>query len=566
MAFALLSAACAQDIKPIAEVSEEVNERTEDGLVYCEDTSNCVIDASDYDQWVYLDLESGLISQVPVDPDAPEILDAEEAAVALREAEEKLNWDLAFQRFKVKTNGGISGSGGMEGARISGADYDAMAQAPSVVYTEDAEDSDDFDQDPDTVFLGDPPWFDYDVSDHSLSPADAVYVVKSVEGNYFKIAFLNYYTEAGTSGYPAFKWAPIEALDPNAPVEVVEERDESEGETTGEGGEGQGRTLDPGYISLDTTDDTLTHYINLNAMNLVTVDEASASLDWDIAVRGTTIITNSAPHGEGVAGAQEVEGATWDSQTHAPTVGYLGDDESGNPVLNQWASADGDAPREVLFLLRSAAGEYAKFQVTDFSEGTMTLRMEMLNRAPMVHTTTLDASEGPVYFDFLLGLSVTPDNPAESDAWDFAIHGAALMTNGGSSGTGEGAAGVTEMATLEEVLAVADGQGCYVFNVHKCDCDMSYAACEAEGEIWTEQCPCDSSFLVDDESAGPEEGQSANPALSEWHEGDPELSPAPKVFVLRTRHSGYVKFLITGHEGGVFTLDWLFSGPGQDIF
>jgi len=386
-------------------------------------------------------------------------------------------------------------------------------------------------------------------------------VLRSVEGNYFKVAFLAYYDEAGTSGFPSFKWAPIDAPDPDAPIEEQEEG--GEGTTPGEQGE-ETPSLEPGYLQVDTTESDATHYINLTTMALISVEDAATSLDWDIAVQGSLLKTNSDSSGSGVAGAQEADSSDWEAQILAPTVGYQGDLEGVNPVLAQWASEEDGKARDILFLLRSAAGEYAKFQVIDFNDGVFTFRMEMLNHAAKTHTTLINSSDGPVYFDFLQGSTTSPADPAESQAWDFAIDSGVLKTNGGTSGSGDGAAGATEASTLEEVVAVADGQGCYVFNVHKCDCAMSYATCEAEGEIWTEQCPCDSTFLLDEISSS--DGSSSNPALSDWHEGDDVMSPKSKVFVVRTRHGGYAKFLITSHEAGSFTFDWAFTGTGQNLF
>src|SRR5687767_6546539 len=70
------------------------------------------IDATKSDLWVYLDLETN----AEVFPAVPGTSAA---------------WDLGFQRFKIITNGGISGTGGMEVAALPGASFDEMTDAPA---------------------------------------------------------------------------------------------------------------------------------------------------------------------------------------------------------------------------------------------------------------------------------------------------------------------------------------------------------------------------------------------------------------------------------------------------
>ncbi len=78
-------------------------------------------------------------------------------------------------------------------------------------YLSDAEDSEDEGEDPDFAFLAPEPWYDYDQETHILTPKDQVYIVQSVSGDYFKLQILDYYDDAGTSGYLKFKWATIMA-------------------------------------------------------------------------------------------------------------------------------------------------------------------------------------------------------------------------------------------------------------------------------------------------------------------------------------------------------------------
>jgi hypothetical protein len=51
-------------------------------------------------------------------------------------------------------------------------------------------------------------WFIYNIP--SLTPNFTVFVVKSGDGaKYYAIQVIDYYSEAGTSGYPKFRWREI---------------------------------------------------------------------------------------------------------------------------------------------------------------------------------------------------------------------------------------------------------------------------------------------------------------------------------------------------------------------
>ena len=572
---ALTAIGCAQNIAPIGDPATEDGESnpTSNNSTISEPTGgewdligrefSAVIDASDYELWVYLDLETGLIVN-PVDPDSGDLVNIEAP-------EANMDWDLAFQRFKVKTNGGISGNGEVEGIRIDEVDFESVSEAPVDGYIVDLDDSDDLDTDPDYVFLGESPWYDYaGAPTHALTPADAIYVLRSVDGNYFKLQFTGYYDAPprGTSGFPAFRWAGIKGPAPDATTaEDERERGGEDDDAPEEEDEGPPELL-PGQLDVDMSDSDSAIYISLASHLIVDPEDPAASTDWDVAIQGARILTNGGMSGPGFGAAREATAGGWNALMTASTIGYMDDDETGNPVLNQWAVDDSDVrtPRDVVFVVRTAAGDYAKLEVLNYLDGIYSLRIEMLERSVTVQSTTLDASEGAVYVDFLSGTQVEPQDPESDLQWDFAIVNGHLQTNGGTSGPGEGAADTTDAMTLDEVVSVSDGQGCYVFNTHKCDCDMSFPQCTEAGEIWTGQCPCDSTFVVDEESTEGGSAISSNPAMSGWHDGDASRWPSAQVLVLRTRLSAYVKLLITEHDSGVFDIDWAFSGAGQSTF
>lgn len=193
----LASTACAEDIgfddeAGTGEGTEGEDEGADEGgaedpVTHTEEPpyTRTVVDATDESAWIYLDLDA----VETVDEDGP--------------------WDVAFLRFNVALNGGVSGSGGVEAAIVEGIgleDYTALE--PDAAFITDEPDSDEDDNDdPEYAFGG---WYDYDFMTHVLSPKLQVYVVRSTEGALFAVQIEDYYSEAGTSGYMDFRWLAVE--------------------------------------------------------------------------------------------------------------------------------------------------------------------------------------------------------------------------------------------------------------------------------------------------------------------------------------------------------------------
>jgi hypothetical protein len=177
-----LSDALADDDDGGDDGGAQIEHVDEDGVV------RTIVDATASDGWVYLDLESR--SQVAItDPQASD------------------RWDLGFQRFNIAIDGGVSGPGGMEGVVLEGATLAEIEAAPSGPWITDALDGDDHGDEPDYVLAG---WYDYDFVTHVLSPKAIVYVLRSVEGNAFAIEVVEYYDDAGVSGWLQVRWKPID--------------------------------------------------------------------------------------------------------------------------------------------------------------------------------------------------------------------------------------------------------------------------------------------------------------------------------------------------------------------
>ncbi len=109
------------------------------------------------------------------------------------------DYELQFQRYLVALNPET----GVEATWIDGVDFDAVGvdDLPEQGWQVDLPDQDG-DGEPERVFDD---WYLYDSSDHSLSPVDRVYLIRSPYGS-FKFVFESYYNQAGTPAKLLLRW------------------------------------------------------------------------------------------------------------------------------------------------------------------------------------------------------------------------------------------------------------------------------------------------------------------------------------------------------------------------
>jgi hypothetical protein len=165
-----------------------------------DDVTHTVVTACSDARWVALDLDSR-VETLLADPPPSE------------------GWDLAFQRYHVMSNGGVSGAGGVRVAPLTGVDFDDVTEAPADGWLEDLADS-DLDGHNDYVISGqDLSWWEYDLETHVINMTGVVWVVETTEGAHFKLEFVDYYADVNgnaESGYPTFLWAPLDLDDSDA--------------------------------------------------------------------------------------------------------------------------------------------------------------------------------------------------------------------------------------------------------------------------------------------------------------------------------------------------------------
>jgi len=168
-----------------------------------DNSKEATVDASASGTWKYFSFEKG-------------------AEVTVTDPENDLTWDIAFQRFYIKTNSGTSGNGNGGVFKTDSKDISTVKQAPTSGYTADKKE---------TVQLGYPPvntelsynsiisggmksvngYVAYDpaLAAQGKSPYTVnkwVYVVKTAKGEYVKLQVVDYLDAKNKGGHPKFKY------------------------------------------------------------------------------------------------------------------------------------------------------------------------------------------------------------------------------------------------------------------------------------------------------------------------------------------------------------------------
>ena len=136
------------------------------------DVVNFTIDAASREAWAYFSLAKG---------------DVVEVADPLN----SMDWDLGFQRTKVKLNGGISGPGKGAAVLLKEVEFDQVKEAPADGYVADS------DQNLGIVAQSEEGWYIYTgPPNHWVLPLEKrVFVVQAADGTFAKVRFIGYYKD-----------------------------------------------------------------------------------------------------------------------------------------------------------------------------------------------------------------------------------------------------------------------------------------------------------------------------------------------------------------------------------
>lgn len=123
-------------------------------------------------------------------------------------------WDLAFQRYRIKTNGGLSGSGSGSAANsyLKGqTGFDALKVIPdTTTFVADAAMQIAI-QEGYATYVVNPVlynWFSLEFATQGtqIVPSDYIFIVKTATGKFAKVWFKSYYSATNLSGYVTFQY------------------------------------------------------------------------------------------------------------------------------------------------------------------------------------------------------------------------------------------------------------------------------------------------------------------------------------------------------------------------
>lgn len=139
---------------------------------------------------------------------------AKNDTIAVSDPATSSDWDLAFQRYRIKTNGGKSGSGMGSAAnsyKKSQSGFDALTVVPDTA-TFAVDDSISIAvQQGYAYYVVNPEiytWFTIELATQGtqIVPSDYIYIVKTGTGKYAKVWFKSYYSATNVSGYVSFQY------------------------------------------------------------------------------------------------------------------------------------------------------------------------------------------------------------------------------------------------------------------------------------------------------------------------------------------------------------------------
>jgi len=134
--------------------------------------------------------------------------------VTITDPANSTGWDLAFQRYRIRTNGGLSGNGSGSAANSyqkGQTGFDAISVVSDTsTFINDASISIAIQQGYATYIVNQVlyTWFSLEFAalGTQIVPSDYVYIVKTGTGKYAKVWFKSYYNAYATSGYVSIQY------------------------------------------------------------------------------------------------------------------------------------------------------------------------------------------------------------------------------------------------------------------------------------------------------------------------------------------------------------------------
>jgi hypothetical protein len=382
-------------------------------------------------------------------------------------------WDIGFKGTTLIVNSGVSGISSTEGQVVSST-FNDLTTAPTSGYAQDSASSNAI---PTGSGNG---WYTYaGPPTHKIEPIPGkTLAIKLNNGKYAKLEILSYY-----QGYPDL--SQYTAFPPSEPSKYY---------TFNYFVQQDGAT-NLNHSSYDEiVNDVFADGANYTLYSLATGDTVpfsdSATTNWDIGFKGTTIVLNGGVSGPGSTAGQVVA-MSYDSLIYALTYGYAQDSASVNAIPtgsgNGWYTYAGPPTHKIepipgkSIAINTNAGEYYKLEIISYYQGNpdlsqytsfppsgsrhYTFRYKKLtidNSLCLTDTTAycnLDAKSGIAYFSLDNRMPITSAD-SNTTNWDIAFDGTTILVNSGSSGPGTAGAQVVvqDYNTLTEAPATSYDQ------------------------------------------------------------------------------------------------------------
>ncbi len=131
-------------------------------------TNTVTVNASSEDEWTYFDFSRGQEVQIH-DPSS-------------------LEWDMAFRRGNVISNGGATNTFGKAGfIDLKGKEFDSVTEVPLEEYAQDVTTKTETNN---PVLVS---WYKYNYFTHKLTAKKNIYAVRTADHKYAKVQFLSFY-------------------------------------------------------------------------------------------------------------------------------------------------------------------------------------------------------------------------------------------------------------------------------------------------------------------------------------------------------------------------------------
>ncbi len=155
----------------------EVGEKTTPTITY-------TLDCSQIEEWVYFDFSRG--------------------SVIKGADKNSLDWDLAFKRAKILTNGGETNKKGLGGALVlESVKFETIAELPeNASFEKDYKSYNKLEKENKALDK----WYEYNYLNHRLEPKPSIYIIKTADGRFAKMQILSYYCEGEKAGCFTFRY------------------------------------------------------------------------------------------------------------------------------------------------------------------------------------------------------------------------------------------------------------------------------------------------------------------------------------------------------------------------